>query len=184
MEDQTRYIADARNGGPEGDANVDKIRDILFGSQMRDYDRRFATVEERLMRESSALRDDLGQRLSATEQYVRGELDALGATLKGEERERMEGMREAMHALSALGREMTDRLSALADQTAQQHRDMRTALHEQHRALSEDLQRRHAEMLDALRREAADIRDAKADRTALASMFAGLAQRLSAGDPR
>lgn len=28
--------------------NVDKIRDILFGGQMRDYDRRFARVEDRI----------------------------------------------------------------------------------------------------------------------------------------
>ena len=33
---------------PPDTGNVDKIRDILFGSQMRDYDRRFSTLEERL----------------------------------------------------------------------------------------------------------------------------------------
>ncbi len=31
--------------------NVDKIRDILFGSQMRDYETRFARLEESLLRE-------------------------------------------------------------------------------------------------------------------------------------
>ena len=30
------------------DGNVDKIRDILFGGQMRDYEQRFADLEKRL----------------------------------------------------------------------------------------------------------------------------------------
>ena len=34
---------DGASGG-----SVDKIRDILFGAQMREYDRRFARLEDRL----------------------------------------------------------------------------------------------------------------------------------------
>ena len=34
--------------GPEG-VSVDKIRDLLFGNQMQDYDRRFANLEERFL---------------------------------------------------------------------------------------------------------------------------------------
>ena len=30
------------------DGNIDKIRDILFGSQSRDFERRVARMEERL----------------------------------------------------------------------------------------------------------------------------------------
>jgi hypothetical protein len=169
----------------DGDsANVDKIRDILFGSNMRDYDRRFATLEERLLRESAALRDDMGNRLTATEQFVRSELDALSANLRSEERERLKGMREAMDALSGLNRDISDRIAELAEQTAQQQRDVRAQLQETHRMLSEDAQRRHAEMQEALHREAYDLRDAKADRTALAAMFADLAQRLTGDSDR
>ena len=36
-----------------GAGNVDKIRDILFGSQMRDYETRFARLEETLAKEIS-----------------------------------------------------------------------------------------------------------------------------------
>jgi len=35
-----------------GAGNVDKIRDILFGSQMRDYESRFARLEETLIKET------------------------------------------------------------------------------------------------------------------------------------
>ncbi|MBV6521273.1 MAG: hypothetical protein MNPFHGCM_01407 [Gemmatimonadaceae bacterium] len=179
----TPVAGEDANGNPpgiEGDSgNVDKIRDILFGSNMRDYDRRFATVEERLLRESASLRDDMANRLSTAEQFFRTELEALSASLRNEERERMKAMREAMDALSAMNRDLSDRITELTSQTMQQHRDVRGQLQEQHRLHSEDVQRRHQEISEALHREAYALRDAKTDRTALAAMFAELAQQLT-----
>lgn len=166
-------------GGPNDTGNVDKIRDILFGSQMRDYDRRFAQTEERLQREASNLREDLGRRMLATEQYLRSELEALTASLKAEERERTQGVREAMEALAATNRDLGARIATLAEQTSQQARELRAMLLETQRSLGDEMARRHEESQGALRREAADLRDAKADRSALAAMFADLAQRLA-----
>lgn len=42
--------AQAREGGISGDAvGVDKIRDLLFGNQMQDYDRRFSKLEDQFL---------------------------------------------------------------------------------------------------------------------------------------
>jgi len=169
----------ASPSSPPDAGNVDKIRDILFGAQMRDYDRRFATLEERLLRESGELRDDLNRRLTATEQFLRGELEALSGALSAEQRERKQGVRDAMDATANVNRELSDRISALAEQVAHQHRDLRNAMNDQLRQLGEDLERRHQEMSAALRRESYDLRTAKADRTTLAAMFAEFAQRLA-----
>lgn len=179
------------NGTPNGSeavgsdsGNVDKIRDILFGNQMRDYDKRFAGTEERLQREASNLREDLGRRMLATEQYLRSEIEALTTSLKAEERERTQGVRDAMEALAATNRDLTARIAALADQTAQQQREMRGLLMEAQRSLGDELARRHEEMRSALRREASDLRDAKADRATLAGMLAEMAERLAGGENR
>jgi len=42
-----------RNGAIEESGKVDRIRDILFGSQMRDYDGRFQRLDERLASEAA-----------------------------------------------------------------------------------------------------------------------------------
>jgi phage host-nuclease inhibitor protein Gam len=187
-DEEPAWLADTPNGaaGAGGDSgNVDKIRDILFGSQMRDYDRRFASTEERLQREAAALRDDIGRRLLATEQYLRAELDTLAGNLKTEEADRVQAFRAANEALTNLHREMGERLGALTEQTAQQHRELRAQLLELQRAMTDEMQRRHDEISTTLRREVLDLRGAKTDRMALASMFAELAQRLtSEGEPR
>ena len=186
--EEPSWLTDSPDGPVDsaGDTgNVDKIRDILFGSQMRDYDRRFASTEERLQREAAALRDDLGRRLLATEQYLRGEVETLAANLKTEEADRVQGLRTASDSLAQLQRELTDKLGAFADQTAAQHRELRAQMIEMQRAMSDEMQRRYDELSSALRREAFDLRVAKTDRSALAAMFAELAQRLTTeGEPR
>lgn len=167
------------DGTVQGDTgNVDKIRDILFGTQMRDYDRRFASLEERLLRESAELRDDLNKRLLATEQFMRGELDSITANLSSEARDRMQATREMMDALSHLNRDLSDRLAEHANHSAHEQRELRLALNEQQRALSEEIERRHQTLTAELRRESYELRTAKADRSALAAMFAELAERL------
>ena len=55
----------AANGELREGANVDKIRDILFGSNMREYEKRFARLEERLTKSSDALREDLKKRFDS-----------------------------------------------------------------------------------------------------------------------
>lgn len=159
--------------------NVDKIRDILFGAQMRDYDRRFSGLEERLLQEATALREEVAQRLGATEQYVRGELDALTAQLSAEQRDRTQAVRETTDALTNVNRELSERIAAFAEQTAHHHRELRQVMADQQRALSDEGSRRHQELTSALRREGSELRSAKIDRTALAAMFAELAHRLS-----
>ena len=50
--------------------NLDKIRDILFGAQTRDYERKFAVLEERLVKESADLRNDLKRRFEDRKSVV------------------------------------------------------------------------------------------------------------------
>ena len=39
--------------GDETGGNIEKVRDILFGSQMRDTDRRFSRLEDRLAQDTA-----------------------------------------------------------------------------------------------------------------------------------
>src|ERR1700729_4193582 len=57
------------NGTPAGgDAvGVDKIRDLLFGNQMQDYDRRFSKLEERFLQRLKDIEAETARNLSAFE---------------------------------------------------------------------------------------------------------------------
>lgn len=67
-----------------GAGNVDKIRDILFGSQMRDDELNSLRMEERIAKEISGLREESTNRFDTLEGYLNEELEALSDRLKGE----------------------------------------------------------------------------------------------------
>src|SRR5271166_1295950 len=73
------------NGGVE---NLDKVRDILFGSQMRDNERRFARLEERVLKESTEVREEGRKRLESLEAFVRKEVQSLVERVKNEQTQR------------------------------------------------------------------------------------------------
>lgn len=167
--------ADALAGG----ASIDKVRDILFGVQMRDYDKRFARLEERLLKETSDLKDDVKKRLAALEQYVKQEVDALGERLSAEHSGRTDDVKDLGQQLRETSKAFEKKTATMDDQSAKAQRDLRQQLLEQQQRLTEEMQQRHHELLEALSRDAGELRDEKADRAALASLFTEMAMRLS-----
>lgn len=161
-----------------GAASLDKVREILFGSQARDYEKRFARLEERLVKESNDLKDETRRRFEALETYIKKELDALGERLRGEQGERKE-------TVAAVLREMKERSEAFVRKTDQlddlinrAQRELREQLLEQSKQLSDDIRQKHDEVLRALSQESSELRADKTDRAALAAMFTELAMRL------
>ena len=55
-------------------ASLEKVRDLLFGVHLRDSDRKFARLEERLAKETSDLREEVKKRLTAIEALIRQEV--------------------------------------------------------------------------------------------------------------
>src|SRR5271170_5792174 len=87
--------AEARVPNPEKEgANVDKIRDILFGSQMRDYEKRFARLEENVAKTVETLRDDMTKRFDTLSSFVQQEVESLSHRLKTEKSERTDGLKD------------------------------------------------------------------------------------------
>lgn len=162
-------------GLPSESGNVDKIRDILFGGQMRDYDKRFVRLEERLTKESSELRDQTKRSVEALEHFVKKEFEALSARLDAER----EGRDGVARDLQDTARTIEKKLQDFENQTAQAHRDIRQQILDQSKSLSEEIFRKHEEVSTTLKREVADLNHEKTDRTALSALFTEIALRLN-----
>ena len=61
---------------PTGAQSVDKIREIIFGNQMQDYDKRFARLEDGLEKKLTELRDATHKRLDSIESFIKKEIEA------------------------------------------------------------------------------------------------------------
>src|SRR6516164_5492706 len=70
---------------PGGEAvGVDKIRDLLFGNQMQDYDRRFSKLEERLLQRLKEIESEAARNLSTFESSAKKQMESLTAQLREE----------------------------------------------------------------------------------------------------
>lgn len=174
-----------RNGDGEpsgGVENLDKVRDILFGSQMRDNERRFGQLEERLSREASDVRDETRKRLESLEVYVRKELQSVLERLKGEQGQRGEAIKEIAQELKELTKATQQRGNELQEQTAETQRLLRQEALDQSKSMRDELQQSRADASAELDRTAGELRTQKLDRAALADLLAEMAARLGEQD--
>jgi DNA repair exonuclease SbcCD ATPase subunit len=167
------------NDEPGGTGNIDKIRDILFGVQMRDYEKRFARLEERLMKESSDLRDETRKRFDSLEQYIKQEMEALVERVTAEQNTRSESFEQLSQGIKETTRAFEKRAAQMDEQTARGQRELRQQLLDQSKSLSDEIRQKHQEMLQTLEREATELRADKTDRAALAGLFTEVAMRLT-----
>lgn len=168
----------AEESGAERAGNVDKIRDILFGSQMRDYDRRFGRFEERLLKEAADLREDIKRRFEALDGFVRGELATLSERLQKEQGERSEALKELTREQRDGQRALEKKTTQLEEQTARVQRELRQQLVDESRRLGEQIELKSREAATALEREIRELGDRTQDRFALADLLTELALRL------
>ena len=177
-QDNNTTTFNQQNGNVDETGNVDRIRNILFGSQMRDYDGRFQKLEERLAREAGELRGELQRHLQALEAFMKGESESMSNRLKAEQSERGQAVERLAHEMTETAKGLELKINNLDSQAAKDIRDLREQLLEQSKALSAEMKDKHDQMKGHLDREAGQIRDAMTGREALAEMLTEVALRL------
>jgi hypothetical protein len=155
-------------GSDQGGGNIDKIRDILFGSNMREYEHRFARLEEALKKESADLRDTTRRHLESLEAYIHKELAALEGRLNAERDER-----------STTGASILKKIGEMENFEAQSNREIRNDLLQQSKELTDAIRNKGEEIIALLERRSQELQHAKTDRAALAGLFNEVALRLS-----
>lgn len=142
--------------------SLDKVRDILFGGQMRAVEARLQGLESRLLQSQESLRTEFTNQLNALEGTVQREVQSLAQRL-GEER-------------SARSEELT----TLGQTTGLADAELREAVLQQGQALSAEITRLSERLSAELASAVLELKVEKASLTTLASLFSDMASRLSA----
>lgn len=171
-------------GGAVGDAAASKIRDILFGQHMAEYERRFAQLEVRLAREIEEVRQEAANRSESLQNRLSQDIANLGRQLENERKERVK-------EVSQLGdhyRTVRQEFEVAIDKTA---RDAEAAVvHLRHVLQEETARQRRAldERTDAIERNldavAASLGKDKVDRSSLQVLFEQLSVHFGSDAPR
>ena len=161
------------------DGSIDKIRDILFGVQVRDFEHKFAKLEERFGRDLESLREDTRIKLDQLEEYVSKEISALTDKIYEEQDLRSDAIKNVTSEMQRTFSDFESKLAAFGERVTKNEIEIRSQILEQSKSLSDSIQRRQDEIMSSMEKETRELRDDKADRAALADLFTEMAIRLS-----
>jgi seryl-tRNA synthetase len=159
--------------------NIDKVRDILFGGQMRDYERRFASLEDRLLKETSDMKEDVRKRLSALETFVRQETESLAERITTEHNERADATKDLARDAGEHVKAFEKKTGQLDDQIGRAQRELRQQLLDIQQTMSDDLRKTVDDVMARIARESGELRHEKTDRATLAALLTEMAMRLT-----
>ncbi len=158
--------------------NIDKIRDILFGSKERQYDQKFSSLETAIQKEISDLRSETKKSMASQENYVKKELASLTDQLRTEQDERHEATESLVATIDSARKALERKLSQLSDKTVAGQRDLQEQLLQQSKNLLEEIHDKHEALSADLERATQELRVEKTDRIELANMLMEVALRL------
>ena len=149
---------------------LDKVRSILFGEQIRVYEERMAEMDTRVGNAIDEMRRLLDERLQSMEKTLQDRLDGLDQRMETEQSDRKQleslvtGDFKDIHAQFEKNQsDLTDTLNELKQRIKSDQKDLSKSLHEKIEALTDTM---------------GSINQEKTNRTHLAQLLTHIAQEL------
>ncbi|MEZ4735723.1 MAG: hypothetical protein R3E79_52200 [Caldilineaceae bacterium] len=147
---------------------VERIRDLLFGTHMRDYTQRFDAISRDLLRltqEATRINETIQEQENKFTRLVRQEVDRLAGQLQDQDK-------RAQQQLQQLDQRLTQQIKELDQKHTQHAKELSRTLARTERNLREELH-------DLSQR----LNTMKVDRPTLGDLLIGIGQNLKSNDP-
>ncbi len=170
----------AAGGLPSAEGvSVDKIRDLLFGSQMQDYDRRFGGLEERFQQRIKEVENEATRTYTGLEAATKKQLESLASQLREEKEVRSDAEKQIERGLREQVQGLEKRVGQLSEHLAQVERDFADRLAQESQTLRDEIRRRNDELRNTIERMFGELSNVKTDRNLLAGLFVEIAKCLN-----
>ena len=156
-------------------AEVDKIREILFGQQITDYEARLSHIEVRLAREVEAVRDEMVRRFEKLQSQLAQDVSTLTRQLATEQKHRTEEVATLNAQLRAARDDFKDGLRRTASEAEAATARVRESLDDEAARLQEAHETRTGDIERQLEAATAQLSRDKVDRSSLQALFEQLA---------
>lgn len=158
--------------------NIDKIRDILFGSQTRQIDKKLIAMEGKIDKDIASLRSEMKTTLDTLEQFVRKELQSLSDQSVSEKSERAESVENLSDKLTDAKKTFEKKFSQLSDKVIKDQRETQEQILQQAKNLLEEMHQKNATLQKRMDQSLEALAHEKTDRLALADLMMEAAMRL------
>lgn len=159
--------------------NVDKIRDILFGNQMREFDRKFAQLEDRIASDFTAMRQENTYQIESLQNFVESEIEILSDKIASEEKTRVEQLDELDADLKKSVKQIDKKLVELGKSLDNLSRDTNQKILKQSQDHNAELSKQIEQSRKRMDEYKEELALGKVDKLALAEMLNGLAMQLN-----
>jgi type I site-specific restriction endonuclease len=165
---------------PEGEVvGVEKIRDLLFGNQMQDYDRRFSMLEERFLQRFREIESESARNLGSFESSAKKQMESLATQLREEKDLRTDADKEIERNQREHNDTVEKRLRSTSEQLNRLERDQADHLAQEVQSLREEIKRKTEDIQHTLEKMFAELSNVKTDRNLLAGLFVEVARCLN-----
>lgn len=162
--------------------NVDKIRDILFGNQMRDMNQKHAALEQRLASDIEKLRKETALQFESLQSFMESEIEILSNKLTTSEKEQHQQMDDLHSELNKNVKHIDKKITDIKSAMDKQSSDINQKILKQSKDFSAELNSQIEETrqrMDAFRQE---LSSGKVDKAILAEMLNALAIQVNSED--
>jgi hypothetical protein len=159
--------------------NIGKIRDILFGVQVRDFEKRFSELERHFEKEFAKSRKETAKDLARIEELLEKHVGSLTESIYNEQDSRNSAVKGLSDDLKSAAKNLSNEIYSLSSQTAKNETELRQNLVEQSESIVGLIQANQKEIVSSLEMKSDELQDSKADRKSLAKAFETIANLLS-----
>ncbi len=175
--------ADTPPLGAEALVDLEKIRDILFGVERRESDRRFAELEQRV--EEQAVQSELAiqQRMEAFEEQIKEEVRTLGTEITTAQQVSADRLDKLAVEVKGSMADLRAQVEELSTRSAAADQEVREQLAQQVAGLSDSIRQNYEELGAAIQDNASQLRSESVNWDGLGTMLGDLANQVSAKRP-
>ena len=157
---------------------IDKVRDILFGAQVRQYEQKFKHLEDLVQKEIANLRSESTKSAATLETYVKKELEALSDQVKNEQSARTESVEELSEKLERTIKNLEKKTGELSEKVIAGQRDLQEQILQQSKSLMEEIRSQNSQVSSSLDQSVNELRTEKMDQLSFANLLMEVAMRL------
>jgi DNA anti-recombination protein RmuC len=154
--------------------DLDQIRDILFGDQVRRYDNQFLQLKSQIAQDMEQIRREMVEQIAAIKK-VFGQANAdMIEQLNVEKQQRTQSHSELSNTLQETIRVLQSRMD-------QGEQEIKALMEARLSGLSKHMDEQHQSMVTSTERMIADLENQKANSEDLSILFSEISSRLSGG---
>ena len=158
--------------------SIEKVRNILFGAQTRQFEQKFVRLEALLQKEITNLRSETKITLNSLENYTKKELATLTDQINKERDERTESAEKLSGLLKDSNKSIENKIAKLDEKNVKSQRDLQEQILQQSKELMTEIRAKHEEVSASLEQSVNRLVEDKTDRLALANLFNEMSLRL------